>query len=120
MLLKLLVTITGRTSMSKSVILVTVAGMLIITTLFQFQSRDSYRTCEALSEQRGSGIGGGNRNHNQFMRDCLAGRIPFREGRTVVAASEAHVQSFERCEALSEQRGAGGSDRNHRSFMRQC
>ena len=106
--------------MNKSAIVFAVAGMLIIPTMVQAQSRASYRACEALSEQRGSGIGGGNRNHNQFMRDCLAGRIPFREGGTVVAASEAHVQSFERCEALSEQRGAGGSDRNHRSFMRQC
>jgi hypothetical protein len=54
----------------------------------------------------------------------LAGKIPFRSGRTVASAPEAHVQSFERCEALSEQRGAGSSggsgNRNHNSFMRQC
>ena len=84
------------------------------------QSRASYSACEALSEQRASGPGPSERTHNAFMRDCLAGKIPFRAGRTVAAASEAHVQSFERCEALSEQRGSGGSDRSHRSFMRQC
>jgi hypothetical protein len=100
--------------------IVIAAAVMVIATQANAQSRASYRACEELSEQRGSGIGGGNRNHNQFMRDCLAGRIPFREGRTVVAASEGHVQSFERCEALSEQRGSGGSDRTHRSFMRQC
>src|SRR6267143_5794988 len=111
----------GRMNMRRSAILITVAVMMAATQA-NAQSRASFSACEALSEQRASGIGGGNRTHNQFMRDCLAGRIPFRAGGTVASAPEAHVQSFGRCEALSEQRGAGSAwgDRNHRSFMRQC
>jgi hypothetical protein len=107
--------------MHRSAILITVAAvMMIVPEAVYAQSRASYNACESLSLQRASGPGPSTRTHNEFMRECLAGKIPFREGRTVVAASEGHVQSFERCEALSEQRGSGGSDRTHRSFMRQC
>jgi hypothetical protein len=105
--------------MRRSAILITVAAIMMIATSANAQRRASYSACEALSIQRGSGPGPSTR-HNEFMRECLAGKIPFAAGRTVVAASEAHVQSFEKCEALSEQRGSGGSDRTHRSFMRQC
>jgi len=109
--------------MRRSAILITVA-LVMAATQANAQSRASYSACEALSEQRASGIGGGNRTHNQFMRDCLAGRIPFRAGGTVTSASETHVQSYEKCEALSEQRGSGpeggSGNRNHNSFMRQC
>jgi hypothetical protein len=109
--------------MLRSAILVTVAAMMAATQA-NAQSRASYSACESLSLKRASGPGPSERTHNAFMRDCLAGKIPFREGRTVVAASETHVQSYERCEALAEQRGAGsgggGGNRNHNSFMRQC
>jgi hypothetical protein len=107
--------------MRRSAILITVAALMIAPEALA-QSRASYSACEALSEQRASGQGGGNRTHNQFMRDCLAGKIPFRAGGSPRPALEAHAQSFERCEALGEQRGAGSAwgDRNHRSFMRQC
>ena len=109
--------------MRLSAIFVAVAVMMVATQA-NAQSRASYSACESLSLKRASGPGPSERTHSAFMRDCLAGKIPFREGRTVVAASEAHVQSFERCEALAEQRGAGSSggsgNRNHNSFMRQC
>ena len=41
------------------------------------QSLDFCPRCEALSEQRGAGPegGSGNRNHNSFMRQCMAGKI---------------------------------------------
>jgi hypothetical protein len=102
-------------------ILLAVAVMMMATEA-NAQSRASYSACESLSLQRGSGPGPSTRTHNQFMRDCLAGRIPFRAGRTVASASETHVQSYERCEALSEQRGAGpdSGNRNHNAFIRQC
>jgi hypothetical protein len=106
--------------MRRSAILITVAAVMMIATSANAQRRASYSACESLSLQRGSGPGPSTRSHNEFMRECLAGKIPFRAGRTYAAAPEAHVQSFERCEALSEQRGSGGSDRTHRSFMRQC
>jgi hypothetical protein len=104
-------------------ILITVATLMIATSA-NAQSRVSYSACEALSLQRGSGPGPSERTHRQFMQDCLAGKIPFGAGRAMAAAPERQVQSFERCEALSEQRGAGpeggSGNRNHNSFMRQC
>jgi hypothetical protein len=109
--------------MRLSGILITVAAMMIATGA-DAQSKASYSACESLSLQRGSGPGPSERTHRQFMQDCLAGKIPLRAGRAMAAAPEAQVQSFERCEALSEQRGAGAAggsgNRNHNSFMRQC
>jgi hypothetical protein len=111
--------------MRRSAMVLTIAViMLVPEAVVHAQSRATYSACEALSEQRASGPGPSDRTHNAFMRDCLAGKIPFAEGRTVVAASERQVQSLERCEALAEQRGAGAAggsgNRNHRSFIRQC
>jgi hypothetical protein len=105
--------------MRLSGILITVTAMMIATSA-NAQSRATYSACESLSLQRASGPGPSERTHRQFMQDCLAGKIPFSAGRAMAAAPEQQVQSFERCEALSEQRGSGGSDRTHRSFMRQC
>jgi hypothetical protein len=115
--------------MRRSAILFTVAAMMIATGA-NAQSRASFSACEQLSEQRASGIGGGNRTHNQFMRDCLEGKIPFTTGTTGTTGrtpaparvGQVQMQSYEKCEALAEQRGAGSAwgDRNHRSFMSQC
>src|SRR5262245_60879850 len=104
-------------NMRRSAILITVATMMILPEAVYAQSRATYSACEALSVERASKMG--NRTHNQFMRDCLAGTISFAAARTPAPAPEAHVQSFERCEALSEQRGAGPQvgTRNHNSFM---
>ena len=111
--------------MHRSAILIAVAATMMIATEANAQSRAAtYNACESLSLKRGSGPGPSTRTHNEFMRECLAGKIPFSAGRAFAAAPEAHVQSFERCEALSEQRGAGpgggSGNRNHNSFMRQC
>jgi hypothetical protein len=57
------------------------------------------------------------------MRDCLAGQIPVTVGGPASApAPAAHIESYNRCEALSEQRGSGtdSGHRNHREFMTQC
>jgi len=109
--------------MRRSAIVFAIAVMMIATGA-NAQSRASYSACESLSLQRGSGPGPSERTHRQFMQDCLAGKIPFSAGRAFAAAPEAQVQSFERCEAVSEQRGAGpgggSGNRNHNSFMRQC
>jgi hypothetical protein len=109
--------------MHRSAIVITVAVMMAATQA-NAQSRASFSACEALSEQRASGPGPSERTHNAFMRDCLAGKIPFNAGRAFAAAPEAQVQSLEKCEALAEQRGAGSAagsgNRNHRSFIRQC
>lgn len=35
----------------------------------------AYNTCEALSEERGSGVAAGHRTHDAFMTECMAGKI---------------------------------------------
>ena len=109
--------------MRRSAIVFTVAAMMFLPEAVVYaQSRATYSACEALSARRGSGPEAGNRTHNQFMRDCLAGTISFAAARTPAPASEAHTQSFEKCEDLSVERGSGPDSgwRTHRSFMRQC
>jgi hypothetical protein len=87
------------------------------------QQSPNFDACLALSEQRGAGIESGNRNHTQFMRDCLAGKVPFTTGGPAVApAPQEYTENYDRCAALSEQRGAGTTSggRNHREFMTEC
>lgn len=105
---------------------ISIAAALVIgasaASVFAQQSA-TFDSCFSLSEQRGAGAESGRRNHNVFMRDCLAGRIPVTVGGAALApAPAAHLESYNRCEALSEQRGAGtdSGHRNHREFMTQC
>jgi hypothetical protein len=108
--------------MHRSAILSTVATLMIVPGA-NAQSRASFSACEALSEQRGSaGIPGSTQAHIQFMRDCLAGRIPFAETRTPAPTPVAQTQRFEMCEAFAVQQGAGPEShtKNHRSFVREC
>jgi len=111
--------------MHRSAIVFAIAVMMVVPEAMVYaQSRATYSACETLAQQRGSGPGPSTRSHNQFMRDCLAGTIPFAAARAPAPAPEAQVQSFEKCEALSEQRGSGAEgatgSRSHRSFMSQC
>jgi hypothetical protein len=64
--------------------------------------------CEALAMERPSG----GRSHQQFLRDCLAGR----------KISEKVSMTYDECEAISVQRGSGPgpSARDHNRFMTQC
>jgi len=105
---------------------ISIAAALVIgasaTSVFAQQTA-SFNSCFSLSEQRGAGPNSGWRNHKEFMRDCLAGRIPVTVGGPASAAAPAaHVESYNRCEALSEQRGAGTDSgyKTHRDFMTQC
>ena len=85
--------------------------------------QSAFDSCSALSEQRGAGVESGRRNHTEFMRDCLAGKIPGTVGGPAAApAPAAHLDSYNKCEALSEQRGSGTDSgrRNHREFMAEC
>ena len=88
------------------------------------QQAAAYDSCSALAEARGAGAEGGRRNHLEFMRNCLAGQIPVTVGGPASApAPAAHVESYNKCETLAEQRGAGGDNsgrRNHNEFMREC
>lgn len=106
--------------------IIPIAAALVIgasaTSVFAQQSA-TYDGCIELSEQRGAGVGSGRRNHSEFMRECLAGKIPVTVGGPASApAPAAHLESYNRCEALSEQRGSGtdSGQRTHREFMTQC
>src|SRR5262245_31952927 len=93
----------------------TYSGMIAIATLTAFcaspafaQQSANFDACLTLSAQRGAGVGSGYRNHRDFMTQCLAGQIPLTTGGpTLAAAPPEHVQSYNRCADLSEQRGAG-------------
>jgi hypothetical protein len=87
------------------------------------QQSTSFDSCSSLAEQRGAGAESGRRNHTEFMRECLAGKIPVTVGGPASApAPAAHLDSYNKCEALAEQRGSGTDSglRNHREFMTQC
>ncbi len=88
-----------------------------------FAQPSTFDSCASLSEQRGAGIESGRKNHTEFMRECLAGRIPVTVGGPAVTpAPAAHIESYNKCEALSEQRGSGTDSgrRTHREFMTEC
>jgi hypothetical protein len=84
-------------------------------------SAPSFAKCEALSEQRGAGQLAGAANHQKFMAECLSGQISD-VAAVPTRARRAVTQSFEKCEALAEQRGAGQGvgARNHQHFMDDC
>ena len=62
---------------------ISIAAALVIgasaTSVFA-QQTPTFDSCFSLSEQRGAGAESGRRNHNAFMRDCLAGNIPVTVG----------------------------------------
>jgi len=54
------------------------AGRVSVTevrTQTQDLRRRSEAECDALSRQRGAGESTGNRNHQSFVRACMAGRV---------------------------------------------
>ena len=78
--------------------------------------------CHALARQRGSGEEAGSRNHERFIRDCVAGKVPVETPAIPNAVREHQAQSSELCHELARQRGAGegSGNRNHERFTRQC
>jgi hypothetical protein len=105
---------------------ISIAAALVIgtsTTSVLAQQSATFDSCFSLSEQRGAGAESGRRNHSEFMRNCLAGKVPVTVGGPASApAPAAHIESYNRCEALSEQRGSGtdSGHRTHRDFMTEC
>ena len=105
---------------------ISIATALVIgasATSVSAQQAPTFGSCFSLSEERGAGAESGRRNHSDFMRECLTGKIPFTVGGPAPAPAPAtHVDSYNKCEALSEQRGSGtdSGHRNHRDFMNQC
>jgi hypothetical protein len=76
--------------------------------------------CHELARNRGAGESSGNRNHERFIRNCMAGRVSVTEVRT--QTQDLRRRSEAECDALSRQRGAGEStgNRNHQAFVRAC
>ena len=78
----------------------------------------TFAACETLSEQRGGDVGAS--NHRHFMADCLAGKIAFAAGvASPTPRQTLRAQSFDKCEALAEQRGSTVG-RDHRKFVTDC
>jgi hypothetical protein len=79
--------------------------------------------CHAIAQKRGAGEGAGSRNHERFIQQCLAGRIPMEEVHGVPEpVREYRSVSYGKCHELAEQRGAGETTggRNHQRFIEQC
>ena len=79
--------------------------------------------CHALARARGAGETGGSRNHEKFIRDCVAGRVPTQEvPRVPEAVRDLRAVSSDFCHELAQNRGAGESsgNRNHERFIRSC
>jgi hypothetical protein len=88
---------------------------------YRAQSSD---LCHELARQRGAGEGTGNRNHERFTTQCMAGKIPVTEARRIgTETADLRKRSEAECDALSRQRGAGEASvgtRNHERFVRAC
>ena len=79
--------------------------------------------CHELARQRGAGETSGNRNHERFIRDCMAGMLQGRTRTVRTATQDLRKRSEAECDALSRQRGAGEAsvgNRNHERFVRDC
>lgn len=79
--------------------------------------------CHELARKRGAGEGAGNRNHERFIRDCMAGRVATRDVRSIRSSTqELRKRSEAECDVLSRQRGGGegSGNRNHERFVRDC
>jgi hypothetical protein len=76
--------------------------------------------CHELARQRGAGESSGNRNHERFIRNCMAGRVSLGEVRS--RTQDLRRRSEAECDVLSRQRGAGEGtgNRNHQRFVRDC
>ena len=80
-----------------------------------------FSACEALAVQRDSNIG--IRVFHDFMRECMAGKIPMTVGGASQPPTVQHVldaESYGYCQALAEQRDSAVGYNVHREFMKQC
>jgi hypothetical protein len=84
-----------------------------------FAQVQNYANCEALAEQRDSTTPSS--TFREFMRECMAGRIPTRvPAQTPTPSHVLAAESFGYCQALAEQRGSTMPENTHRAFIRQC
>jgi hypothetical protein len=76
--------------------------------------------CHELARERGAGESSGNRNHERFIRNCMAGKVAANEVRN--RTQEYRRRSEAECDVLSRQRGSGEGtgNRNHQRFVRAC
>jgi hypothetical protein len=79
----------------------------------------SYANCQSLAEQRDATIGW--RVHREFMRECMAGKIPMSvASQTPTVRHVLDAESFGYCNGLAEQRGSTEGQRVYREFIREC
>jgi hypothetical protein len=80
--------------------------------------------CEDLAAKRGSaaGTGVGTGAHKAFIASCLAGRVSFvSDVKPPTAKQKLQAQSYDKCEALAEERGSTIEERKgFLSFISQC
>ena len=79
--------------------------------------------CHEIARQRGSGEEAGLRNHERFIRDCVAGKVPLSDRTRIrTETQELHRRSSEECHTLALQRGSSDSagSRAHERFIRDC
>jgi hypothetical protein len=80
--------------------------------------------CEALAEKRGAGAGtgAGTGAHKAFIASCLAGRVTFvSDVKPPTTKQKLRAQSYDKCEALAEERGSTIVERKEfQSFISQC
>jgi len=100
----------------------TAALVVCITAPAYAQHLPSDAQCHALARQRGAGESSGNRNHERFIRDCMAGRVTTTTPAIPEPVRELRGMTDELCHELARQRGAGESsgNRNHERFIRNC
>jgi hypothetical protein len=109
----------------RTIILAVTVGLLsgYATATFAAQS-PTIAACESLADKRGSGAGtgAGTGAHKAFIASCLAGRVSFvSDVKPPTAKQKLQAQSYDKCEALAEERGSTIEDRaGFHDFISQC
>ncbi len=79
--------------------------------------------CESLAEKRGAGAGtgGGTVSHRDFIKACLAGRVSLvADVKAPTAKQKLQAQSYDKCEALAQERGSTTGQTVMLAFIHQC
>src|SRR5262249_46313552 len=102
-------------------VLTTAVAACVATPVFAAQLPTDAQ-CHVIARQRGAGEGSGNRNHERFIRDCVAGKVPMEVPHVPQAVRELRAVSSDLCHEIAERRGSGetAGRRNHERFMRDC
>lgn len=100
----------------------TVALAVLNTAPASAQRLPTDAECHTLARQRGGGEETRSRNHERFIRDCLAGRVTTTSPAIPESVRELRGMTYELCHDLARRRGAGEEtrSRNHERFITAC